>query len=163
GDRVRHELRHRTDERLWKDSVAETPSGHREGLAEAIEKDRPLGHALLACDRTMLAVVDQLAIDLVGEHPEVALARDPCDLADRAQVRGDRLSKLDHPSGRRVVRLPALECGHAGGNDRGRRVEIGLADLEVNDVATLRLERARFGEDLERGLRPEARHPWGQR
>ena len=83
GDRVRHELRHRIDERLWKDPVAETPSGHREGLAEAIEKDRPLGHALLACDRTMLAVVDQLAIDLVGEHPEVALARDPCDLADR--------------------------------------------------------------------------------
>ena len=54
--------------------------------------------------------------------------------------------------------LPALEGGNPGRDDGGRCIEIGLADLEVDDVAALRLECPRLCEDLERGFRPETRH-----
>ena len=37
-----------------------------------------------------------------------------------------------------------------------RRLEVGLADLEVDDVAARRLERAGAGEDGERALGAEA-------
>ena len=43
-----------------------------------------------------------------------------------------------------------------------RRVEVGLADLEVDDVPPGRLERAGAGGRLERGLGPEAGHSVGE-
>ena len=39
------------------------------------------------------------------------------------------------------------------------RVEVGLADLEVDDAPALGLERTRTYEDLERGLGSEPREP----
>src|SRR5688572_24827748 len=47
-------------------------------------------------------------------------------------------------------------------DDVGRRIEIRLADFEMNDVASFRFERPRFHQDFERGLRPETRHSPGQ-
>ena len=42
------------------------------------------------------------------------------------------------------------------------RVEVGLADLEVDDVAARRLEGAGAGRGLERGLGSEAGHSVGE-
>ena len=50
------------------DRVAQPPAGHRVGLGEAVEDDRPLGHARQRRDRDVLrAVVQDPAVDLVGE------------------------------------------------------------------------------------------------
>ena len=43
-----------------------------------------------------------------------------------------------------------------------RRIEIGFADLEMNDVAPLRLERARLHQHFEGRLSAEPRHPFGE-
>src|SRR5690349_9169020 len=43
----------------------------------------------------------------------------------------------------------------------GGRVEVRLADLEMDDVAALRLEGSRPGGDLERGLGADVAHPFG--
>jgi hypothetical protein len=48
---------------------------------------------------------------------------------------------------------------HAGLDDVGGRVEIGLADLEVDDVAALGFQRPRPHQHLEGGLGAQARHP----
>ena len=42
------------------------------------------------------------------------------------------------------------------------RVEVGLADLEVDDLAALRFECPRASEDLKRRLGTEARHAVGK-
>ena len=47
-------------------------------------------------------------------------------------------------------------------DDVARRIEIGLADFQMNDVAALRLERSRFHQHFERGLRAESRHALGE-
>ena len=46
--------------------------------------------------------------------------------------------------------------------DEGRRGEVGLADLEVDDVTALPLELLCSREHVERRLRPEARECVGQ-
>jgi hypothetical protein len=57
------------------------------------------------------------------------------------------------------VREALFDRAHGGGADRGRRVEVGLPDLEVHDRASLRFERARLREHLEGGLGSELVHP----
>ena len=47
-------------------------------------------------------------------------------------------------------------------DDVGRRIEIGLADLEMNNVAALRLERSRLDQHFERGLGAQTRHAPGE-
>jgi hypothetical protein len=54
------------------------------------------------------------------------------------------------------VGLTAFDRGDARCGDRLRRIEVGLADLEVDDVTALGLERACAREDLERGFRYRA-------
>src|SRR5260221_6761517 len=56
------------------------------------------------------------------------------------------------------MRLAPLDRGDARRRDRLRRVEIGLADLEVDDVPALCLERPGPREDLEGRLRAEPPH-----
>src|SRR5439155_14475656 len=80
GDRVCDELRHRLHERSRERPVPETPPCQRERLAESIEDDGPLEQALLTCDRDMRAVVEEVGVELVREHPDVVIARDPRDL-----------------------------------------------------------------------------------
>ncbi len=58
------------DERLGHDRVAQPPAGHGEGLGEAVEDDRPLGHARQGRDRdVLLAVVQDAPVDLVARRP----------------------------------------------------------------------------------------------
>ena len=76
-------------ERRRHDRVAEPPAGHRERLREAVEHDRPLGHAGQRRDRdVLLAVVQDPAVDLVGQDDQVVPDRQLGDRArDRARVR----------------------------------------------------------------------------
>src|SRR5207302_2576844 len=83
GHRVGDKPRDRLDERSRKDAVPKTPPGHGERLTEAVQQDGALRHAVLDRDRTMLAVVDELAVDFIGQHPEIALPSDRRDVADR--------------------------------------------------------------------------------
>ena len=61
------------------------------------------------------------------------------------------------------MRVAVADRGDAGVGDALRSVEIRLADLEVDDVLPLRLERARLREDLERGLGTESLHAGRER
>ncbi len=47
-------------------------------------------------------------------------------------------------------------------DDVARGIEIGFADLEMNDVAALCLQRSRLHQYFERGLGAETRHAFGE-
>ena len=57
--------------------------------------------------------------------------------------------------------VAALEGICASLNDISRCVEIGLTDLEVDDVSALCLKPLGLGQDLEGGLGTKAPHPLG--
>src|SRR6266508_3178009 len=54
------------------------------------------------------------------------------------------------------------QCVTSRLDDVARCIEIGLADLQMNDVAALRLERFRFHQHFERGLCAESLHAPGE-
>src|SRR5438876_1936556 len=261
GVRVHHEPGQVLGERRRHDPVAEPPAGHRERLREPVEEDRVLAHPGQAQERHELALVEELAVDLVGEHRDPERARDlrhPLDLRPREDAAGRVLRRVDddqlrlpadplleepeveaeprllqernrhrHPahevddrfvdgkagvrvdhlvaavderhdreehdrlragrdhdllrsdgraaggrdvpgdrraqlgeSGRRpVVGRPRVEGALGGVADVLGRVEVGLADLEVNDLLALSFERLGPRQDLEGRLRSEPRHP----
>ena len=84
---------HRVDrlrERGRRDAPADAPAGHRERLADAVDDDEAI--AQLGRDlrerRVLEARVDQVAVDLVDDHPDVVLRE---DARERAQlIRGVR-------------------------------------------------------------------------
>jgi hypothetical protein len=98
------------------------------------------------------------------EHDRLGTGRDDdvVGVARNAALRApdvrDRLAELRQPRGRAVMRPALLECLGRRLADELRRVEVGLADLEVNDLAAGRLERARTREHLERGLGSQTAH-----
>ena len=66
-------------------------------------------------------------------------------------------------SGRRSIMRPAFAKRiHACIDHVRRRIEVGLADLQMNDVLALTLQRARFVQYLERGFGAQARHAAGE-
>ena len=83
------------------------------------------------------------------------------DALARGHVRGDRLAQRRDAGERRVVGRALVERPLGRLADVGRRVEIGLADLEVDDRPALGLERAGAGADLERALGADRAHPGG--
>jgi len=56
-----------------------------------------------------------------------------------------------------VMRVPAVQGVHGGLDDVGGRVEVRLADLQVDDLAARRFERPGSRQDLERRLGAEPR------
>jgi hypothetical protein len=58
-----------------------------------------------------------------------------------------------------IVRLPGPQGGHCGVHNVLGGVEIGLADLQVDDLSTLRFEGASPGQNLEGRLGTESTHP----
>ena len=113
----------------------------------------------------LVARIDQ-AEDRVQHH---ALATDRHEDLRRVggdafagrHIDGDRFAQRRDAGERRVVRLALVERALGGFADVGGRVEIGLADLEMDDRSALGLERARAGADLERALGPDRPHPRG--
>jgi hypothetical protein len=47
-------------------------------------------------------------------------------------------------------------------DDISWRIEIGLADFEMDDIASLCLQRSRFHQHFKCGLGAETRHPFGE-
>ncbi len=81
-----------------------------------------------------------------------------CDVdpSSDTQVLGDHLSELDQPRRWAVVGLARTKRLVGRIADVGRRVEVGLADLEMDDVATLPLELSRPGKHREGALGSQA-------
>src|SRR5262249_49237640 len=79
-----------------------------------------------------------------------------------AGVPRDRRPQLRDARRRRIVGVAGAERRRRRVDDVGRRVEIGLTDLQVDDLPSLGLEGARSCEHLERRLRPQPAHPFGQ-
>ena len=74
---------------------------------------------------------------------------------ERGQVARGLLAELRNAGRRAVVRLARSERRGRSLPDVERRVEVRLADLEVDDLAALPLELARPGEHAERRLGSE--------
>src|SRR5882724_11682067 len=68
-------------------------------------------------------------------------------------------SRSGEARGRPVVGRPAVERPLRRLADVGRRVEVRLSDLEVDDLLALPLEGLRARQDLEGRFRAEPRHP----
>ena len=138
GDRGRaHEPRHRlVDREAWvghDDLVAGPDEGHHR------EREHRLGAR--------------------GDDDAVGVDRDP---APESGVGGDRLAEGREPERRGVVGPAFVERPLRRGEDVRRGVEVGLTEVEVDDVAALRLERARPIRRLEGGLGPDVVHPASQ-
>ncbi len=89
------------------------------------------------------------------DHDVVGVAR---DAALGLPLLGDDLAELGQ-SGRRPVVRPALLQGlRRGVADVLRRIEVGLADLEVDDLPSLRLERPSPRQHFEGGFGPQPAH-----
>ena len=89
-------------------------------------------------------------------------ARIDLDRAPRRKVRGDRFAQLED-SGRGGVAVVAVAQGlHRRLDHVSRRLEVRLADAEVDDVATLSGECVRPRQHLEGGLGAETGHFLGE-
>ena len=64
--------------------------------------------------------------------------------------------KLRQPQGRHVMGVAIAQRLNAGLGDVGRRVEVRLADLEMDDLPTFGLQGTGTREHVERALRPDA-------
>ena len=56
----------------------------------------------------------------------------------------------------------AAQRFHAGVNDVSGRIEVGLADFQVNNIFAFGFQRPRPDQHLEGGLRPQPGHAPGQ-
>src|SRR5437667_7419414 len=74
----------------------------------------------------------------------------------------DRLAQLRQAGRWSVMRETFVKRVTSRVDDVAWRIKIGFADFEMNDVAALCLQRARFHQDFERCLGPETRHPFGE-
>jgi hypothetical protein len=66
----------------------------------------------------------------------------------REIVRADGLAQFDEAEAVRVVRAAVLEGLDGGLADGLRRIEVGLADFEVDDVASVALHGLRALQDV---------------
>ena len=82
GVAVDHQIGDHLREIGWHRAVAKPPTGHGIGFRESIKNDRPFSHTGHRRDRNMLAFVENLAIDLVGQNGQVVFDR---QFRDRAR------------------------------------------------------------------------------
>ena len=111
----------------------------------------------------LVAVIDQREHGV--EHDRLCARRDDhllgrgLDPLPALHVGDDRLAQRQDAGGGRVVRRSLVqERARRRLGDVARRVEVGLADLQVDHVAAGRLERAGARGGLEGGLRPDPLH-----
>ena len=132
-----HEPRHRlVDREAWvghDDLVASPDEGHHR------EREHRLGAR--------------------GDDDAVGVDLDP---APESRIGGDRLTEGREPERRGVVGPAFIERPFGCGEDVRRGVEVGLSEVEMDDVAALRFESARPIRRLEGGLGPDVVHPASQ-
>ena len=111
----------------------------------------------------LVAIVDQREHGV--EHDRLRAGRDDhllgrgLDPLPALHVGHDRLAQRRDAGGGRVVRRALVQQRPGRGlGDVARRVEVGLADLQVDHVAAGRLERTGARGGLEGGLRPDPLH-----
>ena len=146
---MRLQVGRRLDDVGRPDHPADPPAGHRVGLRHAVEHDAPvdeLGHRDRHGHR-LRAVVDQVFVDLVGDHPDVVLDRPPAD----------RLGQL--PGGHRPRRVrrraPQQHLRPLGARllellDRRQELGLGPAHHLHGDPAG-EADRLRVGRPVRRG------------
>ena len=78
GDGLLLDLDDAIQELLWRHDVAHAPTGHREGLREPVYRYGPLEHPGYRGRGDMLALVDDVLIDLVGQDVEVMVLGQVC-------------------------------------------------------------------------------------
>ncbi len=76
-----------------------------------------------------------------------------------ADIRGNGLAQFGQPLRGPVMRPALIQRLLAGLDDMARRVEVGLADFQVNDAVSLRFQRPRAHQDFEGGFHAYAVHP----
>ena len=87
-------------------AVAHAPTGHGVGLGETVEQNAALLHAVDRHDGMMLAFEDEAAVDLVGQHHDVAIAdraRDALDVVLLQHAAGRILRRIQDDELRAVV------------------------------------------------------------
>ena len=94
-----------------------------------------------------------------GRYDDVVDAH--LDAARPRNFGGDGLSQLRQSGRRPVVRVAVAERLRARLHDIGRRIEVRLSYLKVDDVPPLRLKRFSSRQHFEGGLRTQAAHPFG--
>src|SRR5882724_13139564 len=82
------------------------------------------------------------------------------DAARLGDVLGDSLAQLRQSGRRPVVRRARVQRALGRVPDVLGRVEVGLADLEVDDLLALPLQRLGAGEHLEGRFGPQPSHPF---
>src|SRR4029453_12418447 len=83
----------------------------------------------------------------------------PARLTD---VLSDDFGQLRHAGRRPVMGEAFVQSVGRRVNDVARGIEIGLADLEMDDVAACCLQRSRLHQHFESGLGAETRHALGE-
>ena len=84
-------------------AVTHPPTGHGVGLGKTIEQNATLLHTVERHDRMMLTFENQAAVDLIGQHHDVAIA-------DRARDRLD-VFFFQHAAGRVLRRIQDDQLG----------------------------------------------------
>ena len=105
---------------------------------------------------------DRVEHDRLGARRDDHAVRRGGEALAGGGIRGDRLAQRGQPERRPVVGPAVVERPLRRFADVGRRVEIGLADLEVDDAPTGGLERPGAGRGLEGGLGADRRHAPGE-
>src|SRR5205823_9486555 len=79
-----------------------------------------------------------------------------------AHVAGDRLAQFRQTGRRSVVSETLVQRVGRRFDDVARGIEIRLTNFEMNNVASLCLQRSRLHQDFECSLSPETRHAPGE-
>ncbi len=156
----------RPGEIVGHDDPADPPAGHREVLREAVDHDRPLGHAEHVGCRS---VVRDAVVDLVGDETHAALVAVAHELCEHASIehgagrvrRGGDDEPVERPGGvehlgrRRPAGLGSDDDRHRLHAERDQAVAVArVAGLDDGDPGVAP-ER---GEEREREAGRRARH-----
>ena len=105
---------------------------------------------------------EQEVKDVLAAGDEHHLFRSGLHTGVPGHVAGGRLAHLPDAAGRGVVGGTFADGADGGLGDVVGGREVGLADLQMDDVPTLGLEPPGAGQHLEGGLGAEAGHPLGE-
>jgi hypothetical protein len=139
---------------------------HRHTLGTGVADDRLV-------DRESRVRVDDLRPWLAEhqdgeEHRHLAAGHDQdvrgidCDLAAQQDVRRHRLAQGRDAVRRRVAVMAVAQRLHRRLDDVLGRLEVRLADAEIDDVFAFGRQRRGSGQDLESGLRAQAGQVFGE-
>ena len=71
------------DDPLWRSHEANAPARHGVSLGNAVDDDGPFAHAGELCDALVLPYINNVFVDLVGEHVEILMPQDDfCECAE---------------------------------------------------------------------------------